>query len=290
MTNRPRLLRRLTGEAWSGPREADLREAVTGRTVLITGASSGIGEATARRLARAGAHVVLVARRADLLDALASQLRQDGGSVATYPADLTEPEQVAELLKQLAEQQPPVDVFVNNAGRSIRRPVEEAYDRLHDYTRTMAINYLGPVQLTLGLLPAMRARGAGHIVNISTIGVDMPSANWSAYSASKTAFETWLTAAGAEARADGVASSSVHFGLVHTAMSAPTYAGVRGGMSARQAGDVVCRVIVDRPRVLRPWWARLGAVVWTGAPALTERMLVADYRQDRARRRRKQAQ
>jgi short-subunit dehydrogenase len=263
-----------TGLAWPEPATHRLRAVVAGRTVLVTGASSGIGEATAYRLAAAGAHLLLVARREPLLQAVAARVVALGGTADVYPCDLSDVEAVGVLVDRLRADQHGVDVVVANAGHSIRRAVELTYDRFHDYTRTINVNYLGPVRLLLGLLPAMRAAGRGQIVYVSTVGVDLPGPSWSAYAASKNAFETWLRSVSPEVRGDGVATTSVHFGLVHTAMSAPTalFRGVPG-MTPDEAAGAICRAIVRRPRMIRPWWATLGALGATAAPGLTDRIM-----------------
>jgi NAD(P)-dependent dehydrogenase (short-subunit alcohol dehydrogenase family) len=277
-TRRRRLSRLATGIALPGIDSERLRAVVAGRTVLVTGASSGIGEATARRLARAGAQVLLVARRESLLQMIAAEIAAGGGQASVYPADLADVAQIDALVERvLADHE--LDVVVNNAGKSIRRSVELSYDRYHDFTRTMDVNYLGPVRLMLGLLPAMRRRGSGHLVNISTIAVDNPTPHWSAYAASKSAFEAWLRCVSPEARADGVTSTSIHFGLVHTPMSAPTrfFEGAPG-MTAHEAAGAVCRAIVTRPRLVRPWWSAVGALGAEVAPGLTDRALTLAYR------------
>lgn len=128
-----------------------------GRTVLVTGASSGIGEATAREVARCGASVLLVARRAEELARVAGDITSTGGRATTYVCDLTDSDALDALVEQVLAEHGAVDYLVNNAGRSIRRSLDLSYDRFHDVERTMAINYFGPVRLTLGLLPAMRA-------------------------------------------------------------------------------------------------------------------------------------
>ena len=274
-------VRTAAGLAWPGPDPAALRAAVAGRVVLVTGASSGIGEATARQVAAAGGIVLLVARTADRLAAVRAEIDAAGGAAYAYPADLSDRAQVAAVLSRILADHGEVDIVVNNAGRSIRRPLDLAYDRFHDYTRTIEVNYLGPVQLLLGLLPGMRARGRGHLVNVSTIGVDLPMPHWSAYLASKSAFEAWLRAAAPEARADGVMTTSIHFPLVHTAMSAPTEAFARlPGMTAEEAGAVVCRALAHRPRLLSPWWARLGGLVADAAPATLDAVTAAYCRFD----------
>lgn len=268
MTAKP--LRIVLGVAGWGPSERRLRAAVAGKTVLVTGASEGIGEATACRLGAAGARVLLVARTAPRLDAVRERIVTAGGQAEAYPADLTSPADVDALVGKL----PAVDVVVSNAGRSIRRSVAESYDRFHDFQRTNAVNYLGPVQLLLGLLPAMRERGSGQVVNVSTAGLLFPAPRWSAYLASKAAFDVWLRCAAPELRTDGVAVTSVYLGLVHTRMSAPTHA-FRSlpGMTADEAAAVVCRAVVYRPRTIAPWWARIGEVASAAARRPLEAVL-----------------
>jgi NAD(P)-dependent dehydrogenase (short-subunit alcohol dehydrogenase family) len=235
-----------------------LRAAVSGKTVLVTGASYGLGEATARKLGAAGATVLLVARSADKLAALAASINAGGGRAAAYPADLTDETAVAALVKKLTENHGPMDVVVSNAGKSIRRSLHLQYDRPQDFERTIGVNYLGPVRLLLGLLPAMRHRGSGHIVSISTIGVlTAPGPRWGAYLASKSAFDVWLRSVAPELRADGVHVTSVYMTLVHTPMSEPTPILRRmPGLSAEQAADIVAKAIIDRPGRVQPWWVR----------------------------------
>jgi NAD(P)-dependent dehydrogenase (short-subunit alcohol dehydrogenase family) len=241
------------------PRVSDpdrLRAAVSGKTVLVTGASYGLGEATARKLGAAGATVLLVARSADKLAALAASINAGGGRAAAYPADLTDETAVAALVKKLTENHGPMDVVVSNAGKSIRRSLHLQYDRPQDFERTIGVNYLGPVRLLLGLLPAMRRRGSGHIVSISTIGVrTAPGPRWGAYLASKSAFDVWLRSVAPELRADGVHVTSVYMTLMHTPMSAPTPILRRmPGLSPEQAADIVAGAIIERPRTVQPLW------------------------------------
>ncbi|MGA8251608.1 MAG: SDR family NAD(P)-dependent oxidoreductase [Mycobacterium sp.] len=233
-----------------------LRAAVSGKTVLVTGASYGLGEATARKLGAAGATVLLVARSADKLAALAASINAGGGRAAAYPADLTDLTAVAALAKGLTENHGPMDVVVSNAGKSIRRSLHLQYDRPQDFERTIGVNYLGPVRLLLGLLPAMRGRGSGHIVSISTVGVrTAPGPRWGTYLASKSAFDVWLRSVEPELRADGVHVTSVYMTLVHTPMSDPTPILRRmPGLSAEQAADIVAKAIIDRPGRVQPWW------------------------------------
>lgn len=234
-----------------------LREAVSGKVVLVTGASYGIGEATARRLGGAGATVLAVARSEDRLIDICADISRRGGRGYPYPTDLSDPEAVDALARRVLERHGHVDVIVNNAGKSIRRSLELSYHRFRDFERTIDLNYLGPVKLLLALLPSMRERRAGHIVNVSTLGVRMPPApRWGAYQASKAAFDIFLRTLAVEAAPDGVTTTSIYMPLVRTRMSAPTpefrYV---PGLKPEEAAALVCKAIVERPNVISPWWA-----------------------------------
>jgi NAD(P)-dependent dehydrogenase (short-subunit alcohol dehydrogenase family) len=234
-----------------------LREAVDGKTVLVTGASYGLGEATAHKLAAAGATTLLVARSADKLDELAAALTERGGRAVAYAADLSDEAAVDDLVHRINEDHGPLDIIVNNAGKSIRRSLHLQYERPHDFVRTIDVNYLGPIRLLLGLIPAMRERGSGHIVNISSIGVRVPPGpRWGAYQASKGAFDTWLRSIAPELHNDGVDVTSVYMGLIHTRMVEPTPSLRRvPGLSPDQAADIVAKAIIERPATIEPWWA-----------------------------------
>jgi acyl-CoA synthetase (AMP-forming)/AMP-acid ligase II/NAD(P)-dependent dehydrogenase (short-subunit alcohol dehydrogenase family) len=275
----PRPVRLLVGATNAGISDRRLREAVRGKVVLVTGASSGIGEATARRVGSAGATVLLVARSVDRLETVAEEIAAGGGSAFVHPCDLSDTDRVAALAAEVLERHGHVDVVVNNAGISIRRWISESYDRFHDFERTINLNYLGPVRLLLALLPSMRERGSGHIVNVSTAGVDFPPMRWTAYIASKTAFETWLSGVAPEVLVDGVTVSSIHMQLVRSPMLGPfrmwRYV---PGMSTEEAAGMVARAIVDRPRRIAPLWARLGGPITDLAQASVERRLSAQAR------------
>jgi NAD(P)-dependent dehydrogenase (short-subunit alcohol dehydrogenase family) len=262
-----------------------LRETVAGKTVLVTGASYGIGEATARTMAAAGATVLVVARSAEKLEDLAAAINAGGGRAVAYPTDLTDEAAVGALTKQITEDHGPLDIVVSNAGKSLRRSLHDQYDRPHDFQRTIDINYLGPIWLLLGLLPAMRERGAGHIVNVSSVGVRVvPGPQWGAYQASKGAFDRWLRSVAPELHADGVDVTSVYFALVRTRMIAPTpILGRLPGMSPDEAADAIAKAVIERPRTNEPPWvwpAELASVLLAGpaerAARLWHRRFFAD--------------
>jgi short-subunit dehydrogenase len=230
---------------------ARLRRALAGKTVLITGASFGIGEEVARLAAGGGAEVILVARTADKLEALAAEIRAAGGAARVAPADLRDQSAVEALVAGL----PPIDIFVSNAGKSIRRSLFKSLDRFHDVTRTIGVNYLGPVRLTLALIPGLVER-RGQVINVCAANVLLlPAPNWAAYQASKTAFDQWLRCAGPELRARGVAATTLYLPLVRTRMIAPTaiYANTPA-MQPRQAALRVLRAMITRQRWWTPWW------------------------------------
>jgi len=266
------VLQTATSRLANPARESDpdrLRRTVSGKTVLVTGASYGIGEATARRLAAAGATVLVVARSAERLDELAASINAGGGQAVAYPTDLTDEAAVNVLTKQITENHGPLDIIVSNAGKSLRRSLHHQYDRPHDFQRTIDINYLGPIWLLLGLLPAMRDNGGGHVINVSSVGVRVvPGPQWGAYQASKGAFDHWLRSVAPEMHDDGVDVTSVYFALVRTRMIAPTpVLGRMPALSPDEAAEAIAKAIIDRPRAVEPPWmwpAELASVLLAG--------------------------
>jgi NAD(P)-dependent dehydrogenase (short-subunit alcohol dehydrogenase family) len=233
-----RFVRRLSGAA----------SPLAGRTVLITGASSGIGEATARAVAARGGRVLLVARREAELQRVQREIEATGGSAASYVCDLTDGDAVDALVARLLAEYGAVDYLVNNAGRSIRRSLDLSYDRFHDVERTMAINFFGPVRLTMGLMPAMREQRFGHVVNLLSWGVQVKAPKFSAYLASKTALDVWSRIAGRETMADNVTFTNIRMSLVHTPMTAPTEAYANAwGYTPEEAAEKVLKALEDRP-------------------------------------------
>jgi NAD(P)-dependent dehydrogenase (short-subunit alcohol dehydrogenase family) len=257
-----------------------LTAAVRDKVILVTGSSYGIGEATARRLAAAGATVLLVARTGEQLQVVADEIRAGGGSAYVYPANLADPAAVEALVRTVLAEHERVDVLVSNAGKSIRRSVADTYQRFHDIERTNAINYLGPAKLVLELLPSMRERRSGHIVNVSTAGVRTPPmARWSAYLASKSAFDVWLRCVAQEVRGDGVTTSTVYMGLVHTRMSEPTpLLNKMPGLTPEQAADQVCTAVAERPHNITPPFVRPADAVGNLLRVPTDRLLEQYFR------------
>jgi NAD(P)-dependent dehydrogenase (short-subunit alcohol dehydrogenase family) len=262
---------RLTGHPLPSP--------IAGRVVLVTGASSGVGEATAKAVAARGGTVLLAARRADHLDRVVREITDAGGSAYGYPCDLTDPAATDALVDRVLAEHGHVDMLVNNAGRSIRRSLKYSYDRLHDFERTMAINYFGPVRLTLGLLPAMRAQRFGHVVNIVTWGVQLKAPKFSAYIASKTALDTFARIAGREAWADNVTFTNLRLSLVRTDMIVATEAYRRApAKTPEQAAELVVRALEDRPLTMGTPVSNVGEVLNLLAPRLMDAFFAATDR------------
>ncbi|PWW56230.1 SDR family oxidoreductase [Actinokineospora spheciospongiae] len=246
-----------------------------GRRVVVTGASSGIGRATALAAGRRGATVLLVARRRAELEEVRGEVEALGGRASVHPCDLTDGDAVDALVKELGV----VDMLVNNAGRSIRRAVHLSVDRLHDFERTMSLNYFAPLRLTLGLLPGMRARGFGRIVNVTTMGLQSDTPRFSAYLASKGALEAFGRAAGRELVADGVTVTSVRMPLVRTPMIGATgvYRGVPAATPEKGAAMVLRALTRGGDVVQRPEGFAL-ELLRVVAPGLARQLLGVAYR------------
>lgn len=231
--------------------DRSLRGTVAGKVVLITGGSSGIGLAAAMKFAESGAVTVICARDEAKLAQAEAQIRAHAGPAAqvhAYSADIASEDSCNALLAWLESQFGGVDFLVNNAGRSIRRAIENSYDRFHDYERTMQLNYFGCLRLTMGLLPGMVRKRSGHVVNISSIGVLTNAPRFSAYVASKAALDAWTRCAASEFSDQGVSFTTINMPLVRTPMIAPTqiYNNVPT-LSPEEAADLIAQACVDKP-------------------------------------------
>jgi NAD(P)-dependent dehydrogenase (short-subunit alcohol dehydrogenase family) len=239
-----------------------------GKRILLTGASSGIGEAAAEKFARRGATVVVVARRKDLLDDLADRILAAGGDALAIDCDLSDLDGVDALAARVEKEIGGVDILINNAGRSIRRPLAESLERWHDVERTMSLNYYSPLRLIRGLAPGMLERGDGHIINVSSWGVLSESTPlFSVYNASKSALSTVSRVIETEWGHNGVHSTTLYYPLVKTPMIAPTraYDGLPGLTSAEAADWMVTAARV-RPLRIAPRMAVTAKAIDTFAP------------------------
>ena len=247
--------------------EALFRETVKGKVALITGASSGIGLTIAKRIAAAGAHVLLVARTQETLEEVKAAIEQQGGQASIFPCDLTDMNAIDQLSQQIMASVDHVDFLINNAGRSIRRAVHESFDRFHDFERTMQLNYFGAVRLVLNLLPHMIKRKNGQIINISSIGVLANATRFSAYVASKAALDAFSRCLSAEVLKHKISITSIYMPLVRTPMIAPTkiYKYVPT-LSPEEAADLIVYAIVKRPKRIATHLGRLASITYAIAP------------------------
>jgi len=239
-----------------------------GKRILLTGASSGIGESAAEKFARRGATVVVVARRQDLLDALVGRIKRSGGDARAHAVDLSDLDAVDDLVATVEQDLGGVDILINNAGRSIRRPLAESLDRWHDVERTMTLNYYSPLRLIRGLAPGMRERRDGHIINVSTWGVLSESSPlFAVYNASKAALSAVSRVIETEWANVGVHSTTLYYPLVNTPMIEPTkaYAGLPA-LTPAEAADWMIVAARNRPVRIAPRMAVTARALDTVAP------------------------
>jgi NAD(P)-dependent dehydrogenase (short-subunit alcohol dehydrogenase family) len=253
--------------------------AVAGKTVLITGASSGIGRAAAMKIARARGIPILVARGAEKLEEARQEIEDLGGTAYAYAADLSDADSVDDLVARVLADHPSIDVLVNNAGRSIRRSIALSYDRFHDFERTIQLNYLGTIKLIMGLLPHMRERKSGLIVNVSSIGVQTSPPRFSAYVASKAALDAWTRVVASETIGDSVHFTTIHMPLVRTPMIAPTkiYDSFPT-ISPDEAADLICDAIRAKPKQINTRLGTFGEVSYALFPKAVDQILSAAYK------------
>lgn len=236
-----------------------LKDMLNGKTVLITGASSGIGEQLAFFLADINVHMILVARRREKLMSMKSEIEKKAATVSIYSADLRNNEEIEGLLAFIHQLPNGLDFVVSNAGKSINRSINDSLDRFHDFSRTMAINYFAPVKLLLSVIPILKKR-KGHIINISTVNALLiPIPHWAAYQASKTAFDVWFRSAGIELKPAGITTTSIYLPLVRTPMIEPTHAYEKmPAMSPEHVCSIICRSMITKRKIYRPWWLIFG--------------------------------
>jgi NAD(P)-dependent dehydrogenase (short-subunit alcohol dehydrogenase family) len=253
--------------------------AVNGKVALITGASSGIGKAAAKKLAAAGGIPLLVARSADKLEETKKEIEDEGGTAYTYSADLSDLDSIEGLVEEVLSDHPRVDILVNNAGRSIRRSVALSLDRFHDFERTMQLNYFGTIKLITTLLPHFVEQGCAHIVNVSSIGVQTSPPRFSAYVASKSALDAWTKCVASEVVGDGITFTTIHMPLVRTPMIAPTkmYDSFPT-ITPDEAADLVCEAIRSKPKTINTRLGTFGEVAYTLAPKAVDQILHMAYK------------
>jgi NAD(P)-dependent dehydrogenase (short-subunit alcohol dehydrogenase family) len=260
-------------------KDRSLRAAVEGKRILITGGSSGIGAAAARQLAAAGGVPILVARSLDKLEEVKRTIEDEGGTAFVYSCDLSDLSAIDNLVKDVLADHGSVDVLVNNAGRSIRRSIKLSYDRFHDLERTMQLNYFGAVRLITGLLPSMVGQRRGHVVNVSSIGVQTGAPRFSAYVASKAALDAYSRIAAAEVVGKGVTFTTIHMPLVRTPMIAPTKMyDAFPAISSEEAGAMVCEAIRSRPKSINTRLGTAAEVLYAVAPKLVDQVLHLAYK------------
>lgn len=252
---------------------------VKDKTVVVTGASSGIGHATALMMARAGARVILVARGEEKLKETLAEIEADGGSASYYTCDLSNMGKAQKLIDRILEDHDGVDILVNNAGRSIRRSIQLSYDRFHDYERLMQLNYFGSLKLIMGFLPGMVEQGGGQVINISSIGVLSNAPRFSAYVASKAALDAFSRCAASEFSDTGVAFTTINMPLVRTPMIAPTkiYDHVPT-ITPEDAADMIKQAVIYRPQRIATRLGTFAQVLHAIAPKTSEIIMNSAFR------------
>jgi thioester reductase-like protein len=267
-------------------KDRSLSGAIGGKVVLITGASSGIGKAAAIKAAAAGATVLLVARTPEKLEETKAEIEEAGGEAHIHRCDLSDIEDVEKMASEVLAEYGKIDILVNNAGRSIRRSVENSYDRFHDFERTMQLNYFGSLRLILSLLPAMRKKGkgkggtkGGHIINVSSIGVQTHTPRFSAYVASKAALDAWSRCVASEVIDDGVHITTIYMPLVRTPMIAPTKMyDAFPTITPEEAADMICDAMIRKPKKVATRLGNFGELLYNVAPKASDAILNTAYK------------
>ncbi len=260
-------------------KDRTLKGAVNGRVCIVTGATSGIGLSTATLLAEAGAKVCIAARTQEKLDEVRKELEGKGGEIYAYQVDVSDMEDCDRFVAEVLKDHGHVDVLVNNAGRSIRRSIHLAFDRFHDFERTMQLNYFGSLRLIMGFAPSMLERRRGHIINISSIGVLTNAPRFSAYVASKAALDAFSRCAAAEFSDRNVKFTTINMPLVKTPMISPTkiYDSVPT-LTPEEAADLVAQAIIQRPKRIATRLGIFAQVLHAVAPKFGEIVMNSGFR------------
>jgi len=245
-----------------------------GTNALVTGASSGIGRAVAVELARRGARVALVARDAAALRDTASEICARHGHAVVLPADLSRRHEAAAVARWAIDALGAVDILVNNAGVQIFGPVCAAGDG--DAARAlMETNFFAPLALASALVPGMRERGTGCVVQVSSLAATMPTPLSGHYSASKAALGNATEAMRCELRGTSVQVLHVIPGPVDTpmlaegrAIAAEIFDGTPRGSAAELARRIADGIEAGRRTLVYPWWALVGRLLPTLATAI----------------------
>ena len=252
---------------------------VSEKNVLVTGASSGIGKATAMMMGRAGARVIIVARGEEALMETKAEIEAEGGKAFAYTCDLSDLKDAERLVKEVLAEHGAVDVLVNNAGRSIRRSIALSYDRFHDFERCMQLNYFGALKLIMGFLPSMVEQRRGQVVNISSIGVLTNAPRFSAYVASKAALDSFSRCAASEFNDTGISFTTINMPLVRTPMIAPTkiYESVPT-ITPEDAADMIKQAVIFRPQRIATRLGIFAQVLHSVAPKIAEIVMNSAFR------------
>jgi len=263
----------------ANPSKKKISKVVKGKNIIITGASSGIGERTAFLLSECGAHVILLARTEEKLKVVKENIEVLGGKASYYPCDLTDMDDIEKTSKLIQEDFDSIDVLVNNAGRSIRRSVHESVNRFHDFERTMDINYFGAVKIILAFLPGMIEQKTGQIVNISSIGVLANSPRFGAYVASKSALDAFSRCLAAEVKGDNITITNIFMPLVRTPMIAPTKLyRYMPALMPNEAAMMVAKAIVKKPNSIASGMGKFASATYSLAPAINVGIQSIGYR------------
>ncbi|MEL7375758.1 MAG: SDR family NAD(P)-dependent oxidoreductase [Bacteroidota bacterium] len=249
-----------------GIHQKKLQNHLRGKTILITGASFGIGEQLAYMTSFKETDLILIGRTKEKLEFVKEKIQKAGGVAEAISMDLRNEKQLNDLIAYLINRERKVDIFVSNAGKSIKRSILKSLDRYHDFQRTMSVNYHAPVKICLSLIPSLAHR-KGHIINVSAMNVLlMPVPKWSAYQASKTAFDQWFRSVSPELFSQGISTSTVYLPLVRTRMIEPNESyRLMPAMDPNHVARIICRLLLSKKSKYKPWWtifAEVGSFIF----------------------------